>query len=311
VEPYPELYGQLALFAGNAESFFDQIFSGMQVESKETIVSYYQDFGEIMQMLEGIAQKELEHQNLSEAEITFLKTMINGYMASGPSITGWYNDLFFDLQKGLGMDFTVADVHTQPTDENGIEVGNVLHVGNGKINMGVFLAKNTCNPGQYMAYAGPVSSFHTEVQPNFNRLTDQEWEDYFWKGSIPHRPDWVASYLLNSEGKRYPQGRELKGALYTGTGIEPGDQPQQLDYMIVFPNPASENAALRFVLNQGGDLKVEVYDASGRLIHHANHTGLAPAEHHIELPVEGWQSGLYLVRARMGKQQVKHELVIQ
>ncbi len=311
VEPYPELYAQLARFAENAESFFDQVFSNAQLEAKEGIVTYYQAYGEIMRQLESIAQKELEHQDLSEVEITFLKTMINGYMASGPSISGWYTDLFFDLEKGMWWDFTVADVHTQPTDANGALVGNVLHVGNGKINMGVFLAENTCNPGQYMAYAGPVSSFHQQVQPNFNRLTDQEWEAYFMEGSIPKRPDWVASYLLNSEGKSYPDGRELKGTLYTGTGISPGGESQFLDYMIVFPNPASDEAALRFVLNQGGDLKVEVYDASGRLIHNAVYSGLAPAEHHIILPVESWQSGLYLLRARIGTQLVVKELVIQ
>ncbi len=161
------------------EHFFDDVFAGVQVESKEQILSYYKTYGEIMQKLEAIAQKELDRQVLSEDEITFLKTMINDYMASGPSITGWYTDLFFDQEKALWMDFTVADVHTQPTDEAGLRVGNVLHVGNGKINMGVFLAENTCNPDQYMAYAGPVSSFHSEVQPNFNRLTDQEWEDLF------------------------------------------------------------------------------------------------------------------------------------
>ncbi len=311
VEPYPDLYSQLALFSENAEDFFTTVFSDVQVESRDRIVSYYKNYGEIMRQLETIVQKELEHQALSEVEITFLKTMINDYMSSGPSISGWYTDLYFDIQKGLWMDFTVADVHTQPTELNGAVVGNVLHVGNGKINMGVFLAENTCNPGQYMAYAGPVSSFHQEVQPNFKRLTDQEWEEYFWSDKRPARPDWVSSYLLNREGKNYPDGRELKGSVYTGTGIDPGNQPRQLDYMIIFPNPASEEAALRFVLNQGGDLVVEVYDTSGRRFWNRVYDGLPPAEHHIILPVEGWQSGLYLLRARIGNESVVKELVIQ
>lgn len=311
VEPYPDLYARLAFFAENAEGFFEQVFSGEQLESKERIVSYYREYGKIMQSLESIAQKELDHQALAEVEITFLKTMINDYMSSGPSISGWYTDLFFDIQKGLGMDFTVADVHTQPTEVDGSVVGNVLHVGNGKINMGVFLAENTCNPGQYMAYAGPVSSFHQEVQPNFNRLKDQEWEDYFWNDKRPERPDWVSSYLLNREGKNYPDGRKLKGSVYTGTGLNPDAKTRQLDYMIIFPNPSIEQAALRFVLNQGGDLKVEVYDTSGRLVLNKVYGGLAPAEHHIVLPVEAWQSGLYLLRARIGNESVVKELVIQ
>jgi len=311
VEPYPELYGKLALFAEKAGAFFSQVFSDQDVECRGRITTYYQGYGEIMHRLESIARKELGHQPLSEEEITFLKTMINGYMASGPSISGWYTDLFFDMEKALGMDFTVADVHTQPTDSNGALVGNVLHVGNGKINMGVFLAENTCNPGQYMAYAGPVSSFHQEVQSNFNRLTDQDWEEYFWSDQRPERPDWVASYLLDRYGRRYPEGRELQGSLYTGTGISAENQPRQLDYMILFPNPASDETSLRFVLNQEADLSVEVYDASGRLTYDQVHTGLVPAEHRTTLPVEQWQSGLYLVMARIGNQVLVKELVVQ
>ena len=161
-----------------------------------------------------------------------------------------------------------------------------------------------------MAYAGPVSSFHSRVLPNFERLTDQEWEAYFMSGQEPERPDWVAPYLLNKEGKPYAAGRELKGSLYTGTGISQDKQARQLDYMILFPNPASDQSSLRFVLNQGGDLWVEVYDASGRLIFQRTHSGLSPAEHQISLPVENWQKGLYLVRARIGNQVMVKELVL-
>lgn len=310
VEPYPELYAQLAFFAEKAGDFFDDVFKDSQVESKERIHLYYEGYAEIMKKLESIARKELDREALSEGEIIFLKTMINGYMASGPSISGWYMELFFDGQKALNMDFTVADVHTQPTDAGGARVGNVLHVGNGKLNMGLFLAENTCAPGKYMAYMGPVSSFHTDVQPNFKRLTDQEWEDRFLGGLVPGRPDWVSSYLLNSEGKYHAEGRELKGSVYTGTGISQDMKSGQLDYLILFPNPASGETALRFVLNQGGDLRLEVYDASGRLRYEKVYGGLTPAEHHIPLPVDSWQSGIYLVRCRMGNQTFVKELVV-
>ncbi|MFH0759360.1 MAG: DUF3160 domain-containing protein [Bacteroidota bacterium] len=311
VEPYPELYGMLGDFADRAADFFGQVFSGIQVESLDRILDYYGGYSEIMEQLGIIASKELDHQALSEDEITFLKTMINDYMASGPSISGWYSDLFFDQEKGLCMDFTVADVHTQPTDEYGVYVGNVLHVGNGRINMGVFLAENPCNPGQYMAYAGPVSSFHQQVQPDFNRLTDQEWEDYFWDEDFPERPDWVASYLVGQDGKKLPEGRMLKGSVYTGTGIDPGTKQNPLDYMILFPNPATDQAALRFILNATGDLNLKVFNTSGQLIHSTVQQGLIPAEHHISLPVDQWQKGLYLIRAGIGKNIMVKELVVQ
>lgn len=310
VEPYPALYAKLAGFAESATLFFEEVFSDVQLDSKEHILRYYETYGEIMSRLKIIAQKELDRVTLSEDELVFLKTMINDYMASGPSISGWYTDLFFNVEKALWMDFTVADVHTQPTDANGARVGNVLHVGNGKINMGVFLAENTCNPGQLIAYAGPVSSFHTEVQPDFNRLTDKEWEDYFWSNSHPERPDWVFPYLLNREGNAYPAGRELDGSVFKGAGIQGVDPAQNVDYMLLFPNPANHETSLRFVLSHKASLDLMVYDASGRLIYEKIYPDLVPAEHQINLPVEGWKSGIYLVKARIGSQQIVKELVL-
>jgi len=312
VEPYAELYGNLKSFATLAADFFNEVLSGEMVESKDRIVNYYSRYGEIMEKLELISIKELEGTKLNEEELTFLKTMISEIMVSGPSITGWYNSLFFDVQKGLSTDFTVADVHTQPTDIGGAVVGNVLHVGNGNINMGVFLADSPCNPGQYMAFAGPVSSFHQEVTSNFKRLTDQEWEEKFWTraGSTPERPDWVSAYLLNETGKAFSEGRSLEGLVYTGTST-PSNQIQDLDYLLLFPNPASEEAHLRFVLNETTDFGLTIYDASGRILHMGKDQVLAPAEHDIVLPIQEFQPGLYLVHVRMGQKYIIKELLVQ
>jgi len=313
VEPYPEFYGRLQVFAENAGSFFREVFDGEMLESKDRILDYYAGYAQILGRLETIARKELEGTKLSDDEITFLKTMINGFMASGPSITGWYNDLFFDVQKGMSWDFTVADVHTQPTEYGGAVVGNVLHVGNGKINLGVFLAGNPCNQGQYMAFIGPVSSFHQEVTSNFKRLTDQEWEEYFWSGpeDYPDRPDWVSAYLLDHEGKARWKGRNLKGKVYMGTSDLPATQPPVIDYLLLFPNPVSEEAHIRFVLNQKENFSLVVYDASGRVVHREQDRILPPAEHNVVLPANNWQAGMYLVQVRIGRNYISKELVVQ
>lgn len=313
VEPYPDLYANLKTFALKASLFFGEVLDGTMVEGRDRIVDYYRRYAEIMGKLESVAVKELDHLPLTEEEITFLKTMINGFMASGPSITGWYNDLFFDLEKGLTWDFTVADVHTQPTDQAGAVVGHVLHAGNGKINMGVFLTGNPCNPGEYMAFAGPVSSFHQQVTSNFKRLTDQEWEAFFWEGvhACPDRPDWVAAYLLDHQGMAYPKGRELKGMLYTGTGDLPGRDSRLFDYLILFPNPVTEEAHLRFILNARSEVKLEVFDATGRVVHAMDRRFMDPAEHDISLPVSGWMQGIYLVRIGLGNQYIVKEMIVQ
>ena len=313
VEPYPDLYRKLKIFAQNASGFFSEVFTNEQVALRDQIINYYDNYAGIMGKLETIAIKELGHQKLSGSEVTFLKTMINEYMASGPFISGWFTSLFFNVEKGLSHDFTVADVHTQPTTYEGARIGKVLHVGNGLINMGVFLAPNPCNPGNTMAFAGPVSSFHQKFTLDFKRLTDQEWEDYFWGGEepFPDRPDWVASYLADDQGRLYPEGRALEGSVYAGTGSLPGKDLQQVDYLLLFPNPVSSEAHLRFMLNGQSSLEIEVYDVSGRKIHSEWHPLLSPAEHDITLPVNGWRKGLYLLRIRVGDQTLVREMVIQ
>lgn len=313
VEPYAELYGNLKSFAMLASDFFSDVLSGEMVESRDRIVEFYSSYGEIMGKLELISTKELEGTKLSEEDIFFLKTMISEVMVSGPGITGWYNSLFFDMQKGLNTDFTVADVHTQPTDLGGAEVGHVLHVGNGNINLGVFLAESPCDPGQNMAFVGPVSSFHQEITSDFKRLNDQEWEEKFrmGSGSAPKRPDWVSAYLLNGEGVAFSEGRTLEGLVYTGTSITPQKPNQALDYLLLFPNPASEEAHLRFVLKETNDFGLTIYDASGRILYVGENQILAPAEHDILLPAEEFEPGIYLVHVRIGQKYMIKELLVQ
>jgi hypothetical protein len=178
--------------------------------------------------------------------------------------------------------------------------------------MGVFLAENPCNPGQLMAFTGPVSSFHQQVTTQFKRLTDQEWEEAFFSGnhSEKERPDWVSAYLLDRAGNSYPEGRELKGAVYTGTGVVQ-DKVKPFDYLLLFPNPVREEANIRFVLNAESSFNMEVYDASGRKIFTEKHPSLEPAEHNFDLSVGGWEPGIYLVKVGIGSRNVVRQLVVQ
>ena len=310
VEPYPGLYGNLMVFAEKAEAKFEGVLPG-DLACKAQITSYYRNYALLMEKLHEIAMMELNGTKLTENQVIFLKTMISDYMASGPSVTGWYTDLFFDIQKGLTRDFTVADVHTQPTDHSGAVVGNVLHVGNGVINMGVFLADNPCNPNELMAFAGPLSSFHTSVTGNFKRLTDQDWEEAFWSGyeNFPDRPDWVATYLLNKDGELYDEGRELKGALFTGL-TEQQEESQLVDYLLLFPNPVENEAHVRFVLKRKTLFSMAVYDMTGRVMHSEDTRILYPAEHDMLVPAESWASGLYLVRINLGNLFFTREMVV-
>ncbi|MBN2762364.1 MAG: DUF3160 domain-containing protein, partial [Bacteroidales bacterium] len=292
IEPYPAFYERLQLFAQQAYGFFNEVFTGTSLSSKNYIIEYYKRYAEIMGTFKTIAQKELSRVPLNDEEITFLKTMINDYMASGPSVSGWFNELFFETMNGYNPDFIVADIHTQPTDEFGNVVGYVYHVGNGYINNGIFLAPNPVNPKQLIAFTGPVSSFHYEVTEDFYRYDDQEWEKKFIDGiNIPKRPDWIATYIAGPEGEELPAGRELKGTAYTGTGFDPSQVIPDIDYLLTFPNPAKDKIHLRFILNQTNCISVELYNANGSLICQPFSSIMTPAEHDIPIDLTGLQKG--------------------
>ncbi|KPL12712.1 MAG: hypothetical protein AMS26_16525 [Bacteroides sp. SM23_62] len=313
IEPYPDFYARLQQFAENAAAFLAGVFDGEDFQSKTMIIDYYTRYAEIMGIFEEIAKKELAGVAINETEITFLKTMINSYMASGPSVTGWFTDFFFDINKGLNWDFVVADVHTQPTNEAGFIVGYVLHVGNGYINKGVFLAPNPTNPDQLMAFAGPVSSFHYKVTSNFKRLTDQEWEQKFiWDGGtdLPERPDWINPYLAGPAGEMLAEGRKLKGEVYTGTGVNPTGVMKDLDYLLAFPNPASDELHLRFVLNTRQEVNIEIFNAKGQLVSQRYHGIMVPAEHDIPIDLSAWERGLYFLKFRAGSQLISKKIIV-
>jgi hypothetical protein len=310
IEPYPEFYQRLQYFSENAADFFQEVFDGFDFQSKTSIIKYYTRYAEIMGIFKEIADKELSGIPINDAEITFLKTMINEYMASGPSITGWYNDFFFEPWDAVNWDYTVADVHTQPTDQWGNVVGHVLHVGNGYINTGVFLAPNPTHPDQLMAFAGPVSSFHSEVTNDFYRYTDQEWEAKFIQHlEIPARPDWIAEYIASETGEALPEGRKLQGSIFMETNTGPGNI-HVLDYLLVFPNPAKDEVHLRFILNQKAMVNAEIYDVSGRLISQPYNNWMMPAEHDIAIDLSGWEKGIYLVKFSAGSKVITKEILI-
>jgi Protein of unknown function (DUF3160)/Secretion system C-terminal sorting domain len=301
VEPYPEFYDRLRQFAEASAKFFKETFEGTSMSSNTTIINYYTRYAEIMSILRNIAQKELQGVAIDEEEIVFLKTMITYVMECGPGVSGWFNDLIFSYETGFLPDFIVADIHTQPTDKYGGEVGYVYHAGSGYINNGVFLAPNPVHPEQIMAFAGPVSSFHYEVTDNFYRYNDQEWAEKFTSGNnLPPRPDWIATYIAGPQGEELPAGRELKGTVCNASGINPPSVINDVDYLLAYPNPTRGIVHLRFVLNQTNVVTVELYDANGNRVSQLSSGLLTPAEHDMQINLNTLPKGFYIVRLQAG-----------
>jgi hypothetical protein len=109
-----------------------------------------------------------------------------------PSLDGgWYYQLFFNPASAPDFDPTVTDVHTQPTDEAGNEVGRVLHVATGMPRLMV-VAVDTCTGPR--AYAGLASSYFETITQDFERLTDEAWAESI-RGANPADVPWLTDVV--------------------------------------------------------------------------------------------------------------------
>jgi hypothetical protein len=266
IEPYPEFYGQIARFSENAKTVFADI-PIVSYENPRRIADYFSGLETLMLQLMALARKELDRVPFNAEETDFLKKMMFVTGGSGsPPYSGWFADLYYNPFSTNLYDFVVVDVHTQPTDEFGNPVGRILHVGTGKINLGVFLADSPSSDFQPMAFAGPVMSYYEKITDGFDRLTDERWSDMVQSTGLPQRSDWVNIYLADAAGNSYPEGKELNGILYTGIEEPASNIPDRFALHQNYPNPFNPSTQITYSLGKSENVKLAVYDTAGRLV---------------------------------------------
>lgn len=299
VEPYPLFFERIEQFADDAHQFF----SGLDEMDSNYILYYFENLAEHMHKLKVIAEKETQRIPIDNLEADYLKKMlfISG-MSGAPPFSGWYSSLFFVPDDAAVNDFIIADVHTQPTDQWGAMVGNILHVGTGKINLGVFLAEAPVEGYSKTAFVGPVMSYYEKVNSNFDRLTDERWTDLVEANNLPDRPDWVNVYLADHEGKQRTAGRMLLGTLYSAIDDEKISDPKEFFVNKNYPNPFNPRTCLSFYLPEKEHVSVTIYNAVGKQITILTDQAYQAGKHEIFWDAKDNPSGVYFVNVIAGSQ---------
>ncbi|MCX6149292.1 MAG: DUF3160 domain-containing protein [Ignavibacteriales bacterium] len=268
VEPFPEFFESFKLLSQISKEKFEVLnFSPSYLKDK--IIAYFSDLKNITDTLISITHKEISSTPLLESEIFFLKKLIytNVHESGAPPFGGWYAKLFYDDPEGwdglLKMDFIVADIHTVPTDCSGDDLGAVVHVGTGPINLGVYLIDMPDN--KTVAFVGPHLSYYEYTSTNFLRLTDQEWEETYLKTSL--RPSWVNLYLADESGSSRGDGLQLI------TGVEKNGSTTPLPETLLlaqnYPNPFNSTTIIRFTIPtklSSQNVKLNIFDLNGELV---------------------------------------------
>lgn len=209
VEPYPVFFERLRnlgteaarLLAGADVSDPDPTKSQEMAEIRKSMVMFWTEFSATMKQLQILAQKELAAQPFTSDEQAFIKKTIDirGGGSGPPRYDGWFPKLIYGGDPAKWKP-TVADVHTDPTN------GEVLQVGVGDV---TFLVAAIDNEGDKMVYVGPMSSYYEFRQPAQGRMTDEEWRTKAESFDFPARPAWSSSVhpQLTAPAKERTLGR--------------------------------------------------------------------------------------------------------
>ncbi len=271
VEPVPELFA-------NIRKFWEGLLELPPWQKRANYISEH--WISTCSKLEKMAEKCRTNQSFTEDEINFFQDMITTQGAvCSPSKIGWYPKLYYEFsflkmqeyieKKDASTEqdkFTVADVHTIPMDETGMDVGWVLHAGTGRPNLAVINTK--LSSGENCAFVGPVYSYYEFISNDFKRLTDQEWREM--NGSSPaERPDFTRYYMADENGNPY-EGEETTLYLKYHTGIE-DDKPISTSKLKVTatPNPFSNVVLFKFnITKEMADKYSEfkIFDLNGNLV---------------------------------------------
>jgi hypothetical protein len=192
VDPYPEFYAALQRFADYAVSRVVPIATRASSPGLATGLStYFQGLGTVAQTLGAMASNERTGTPFSAEEMAFINQAVTIQQVCGGGIAnGWYPRLVYG--DALTFDPTIADVHTEPFDETGAEVGRVLHVGTGHARLMVVTA-NTCT-GPH-AYAGLAASYFEQTTDHYDRLTDDRWKSQIEQTTPPDVP-WMTDLVV-------------------------------------------------------------------------------------------------------------------
>lgn len=145
--------------------------------------------------LGAIAARERTGQDLTAEQLAWVNQAIvvheeNVVCATVTNVVGgWYYELFEPRLELGDRRAMVADVHTQPADENGTPVGRVLHVGTGDPRLLVVVAGPEGHQGVYF---GLASTYLERTTQNFQRLTDERWREELGQA---RSPSWLAPAL--------------------------------------------------------------------------------------------------------------------
>jgi len=195
VDPYPRFYERLARWADTGGALLGRIAFGQVSWGPARATAFFKNLATAARSFERIARAQQRGERAAREDLAFVNRALAEETNHGVScgggrriVHGWYIDLFY---RGDALDAwpTIADVHTQPTDVSGSEVGRVLHVATGLPRVIVV------NIDGKRAFVGLVSAYVELVTEQFHRMNDEEWEGLL-RDKGPTEVSWMTDVVV-------------------------------------------------------------------------------------------------------------------
>ena len=196
VDPYPTFYARLQAFAQAGQAVVGELPLSSTSYLGPRITKFFGNLLKVTTTLREMAELQRQGQPYKPEHLSFINQAVDTMpigCGGPPGLQGWYADLFFTPETALEFDPTIADVHTQPTDEAGNPVGHVLHVGTGWVRSMITTVDTCMGP---RAYAGVVYSYHEQITENLERLDDPTWAKRFDNNQVPADVSWMQDLIV-------------------------------------------------------------------------------------------------------------------
>jgi hypothetical protein len=193
IDPYPEFYAAVGRFADHGYALADLTEDTTATDLGDRMRDYFGQMRDVAHALEALAKAELAGDELSAEQLAFINdaVVINRVSAGCTTVeeaAGWYVRLFFNRAKALEDDPTIADVHTQPTDAGGEDVGRILHVATAEPRL-MIVTEDGCDAPR--AYVGLASSYYEQITQDWKRMADSEWTEQLQSSGPPDETRWI------------------------------------------------------------------------------------------------------------------------
>jgi hypothetical protein len=201
VEPIPSFFRSLQRYAQLARKNIVPLAPTRPDGSSQTALivgQYFDKLEEVAKRLESLAAKHVARQPLAKADIDWVNNMVlqrteDVVCAKITVNSGWFYDLYLN-KDALIPDKIVSSIHTQPADEEGNIIGNVLHFGTDAVEA-TLIVTDDCSDKPVL-HVGITQAFKTLKTKDFLRLNDEEWASKYANTST--RPSFLAAGVASA-----------------------------------------------------------------------------------------------------------------